>query len=278
MGFVRTGPSPLLDDQWIRQHAVGALGSELDLSAPAVLLREEDGALILYVSVAQRDNWEVQRAWIGGALLRGDGTPEPIHRTLTVATEARPHELLSPKDPLAGPWERGVSQPAVVRRGSSDFVMLYTGRADPSDPFTASIGLAVSDDGIHWQRGNVADDVHGENQPVLAPPEQSLTQTGISSAALAWDDALEVFRVWYVQRVGAGFALHHAVGSADGRRYLPYPGNPVLRPASATWCDDRYLDGPAILVEPTGLLQLFYHGRSETHGHSICYAANRFGH
>ncbi|MDY0004702.1 MAG: hypothetical protein RBU30_25625, partial [Polyangia bacterium] len=277
VGFVRLGGAPVIDDDWVRQSATSELGPILDLSGPAALVRDEDGALLLYFGVSEILEDEPARSWIGGALISEDGDAIPLYRTSP--SGAPTHELLSPKQGVVPSWEMSVSQPSVVQRGQGDFLMLYTGRADPVDPFTAAIGLAVSSDGVSWRRGNIlpAGDPRGENQPVIRTPLESAHMTAVSSPTFVWDAHMEVFRVWYVHRAGADFSLHHALSGMDARVFHPYPGNPVLRPASFEWCDDHYLDGPSVLVEPSGLLRLYYHGRSETLGHSICYAENGFG-
>ncbi len=256
------------------------LSDELDLFGPAALVRQEgDDALLLYFTVAERIGNTVGRSWIMGVLTRDFQQFEPLLRTLERPAGARTVELLSPKLGAPGSWERGVSSPSVVQRGPGDYVMFYTGRADPADPFTAAIGMATSNDGVHWKRANVqpAGDPDGVNQPVLAPPQDALVQTGVSDPTVVWDSDLQVFRAWYVFRVGADFAIYHAVSDDQGLRWLTYPGNPVLRPATSAWCDDRYLDGPSVLLQPSGLMRFWYHGRSETLGHSICYAVNSFG-
>jgi hypothetical protein len=164
-----------------------------------------------------------------------------------------------------------------VQGGEVRFTMLYVGRSDPENPFTSQLGLATSTDGVDWQRDNLwgAGCAPGLcNLPVLAPPSDALVHTAVSDPTLVWDPALEVFRLWYVWRVGQAFSIFHAVSTSDARSWVSYPGNPVLRSGDAAWCDDLYLDGPSATLDAEGHLRLWYHGHSLTYGHSICYAEN----
>jgi hypothetical protein len=264
-----------------REQPDRLLEGELDLYGPSALVPVGRGGetLLLYFTVAERVEDRVGRTWIMGVRTEDFQRFEPLVRTLTHPAGAQTLELLSPKQGTSGSWERGVSNPTVVQRGPGDFVMLYTGRSDPADPFTAALGLATSPDGVHWSRDNLQPpgDPLATNQPVVAPPDDALLQTGISDPTLWWDPDLEVFRLWYVLREGADFSIVHATAGRDGRQWVLFPHNPVLRPTSGTWCDDRYLDGPAVLREGDGRLRLWYHGRSEAFGHAICYADNGLG-
>ncbi|MFH2009740.1 MAG: hypothetical protein ABI333_24310 [bacterium] len=244
-----------------------------DLYGPSAL-GLPDGRLVLYFTLATRDGEAV--LWTG---IVGAQSPNGIDFVGLQTPEGQP-VLLGPRDANPDSWERAVRDPSVTRRevnGEPVFTMLYTGRADPENPFTAQIGLATSGDGVSWTRGNPETDgclPADCNQPVVTPPADSLIYAAVSDPALVWDPEVEIFRLWYVWRLGQEFSLYHAVAAGDARTWATFPGNPVLRSGDETWCDDSYLDGPSAWLSPSGRLQLWYHGHSQTTGHAICYAEN----
>jgi hypothetical protein len=261
--------------------------SSVEVYGPSAVVLPSGDRLALYYTVAWRDGDSIVATGIGGAVSEDGVVFEPME------SEAPDSFVLAPvlDAPDCDPeeydcdlWERAVRDPAVVWRevdGGVQYTMVYTGRSDPENPFTAQIGLATSADGNHWTRGNVADDNCFAglcNQPVVSPPADALVHTAVSDPTLVWDPLLEVFRLWYVWRVGQQFSIFHAVAGADARTWVVYPGNPVLRSGDRDWCDDLYLDGPSATLDAAGQLRFWYHGFSDTHGHSICYADNTIEH
>lgn len=238
------------------------------------------GQLALYYTVARREGETIVWTGVDGAV-SDDGVT--FQRMLLGGEE----DVLMPPVEDTDSWERAVRDPTVAWRmvdGAPRFTMLYTGRADPENPFTSQIGLATSADGVSWTRDNtvtLADgtcDRSGCNQPVVTPPADALVHTAVSDPTLVWDPALEVFRLWYVWRVGQQFSIFHGVAAGEARHWVVYPFNPVLRSGDLPWCDDLYLDGPSAILDPGGRLRFWYHGHSLTHGHSICYAENSIEH
>ncbi len=278
------GEGPVLRAEMFFPEGAGST----ELYGPSAVVLP-DGRLALYVTVAWRDGGAISWTGIVGAVSDDGVSFEPL---VPEASEQSPL-LLGPvadaapcDDEALGcdVWERSVRDPAVVWReddGLVRFTMVYTGRSDPENPFTAQIGLATSLDGVHWDRDNLSGtDCHGAqcNQPVVTPPADALVHTAVSDPTLVWDPVLEVFRLWYVWRVGQQFSIFHAVASSDARTWVVYPGNPVLRSGDRAWCDDLYLDGPSATLDAAGRLRFWYHGFSDTHGHSICYAENTIEH
>ncbi len=239
-----------------------------------------DGRLALYFTVAWREGDAIVRSGIGGAV----STDGVTFGRLNPASETP--NLLPPVLDTENPdsWELAVRDPTVVWRsvhGVDKFTMLYTGRSDPENPFTAQIGLATSDDGVVWRRDNIVASPcpdSGCNQPVVTPPADALVHTAVSDPTMLWDPLLGLFRLWYVWRVGQQFSIFHAVATKEARQWVVYPGNPVMRSGDLPWCDDLYLDGPAATLDATGRLRFWYHGHSLTYGHSICYAENSLEH
>ncbi len=247
-----------------------------ELFGPSALVLP-DGRLALYFTVARREGDSVGWTGIDGVVSSDGVTFERM------APGADEDVLLAPvtAQEASVSWERVVRDPAVVWRsveGSPRFTMLYTGRSDPENPFTAQLGLATSEDGVLWTRDNLVDPCpeDGCNRPVVTPPADALVHTAVSDPTLAWDPLLQIFRLWYVWRVGQRFSIFHAVATGDARHWVVYPGNPVLRSGDLQWCDDLYLDGPSALMDSSGRLSFWYHGHSLTYGHSICYAENSF--
>jgi hypothetical protein len=270
--WVRVSPeAPLLRAEDLYAWPEGTA----ELYGPSALVLP-DGRLALYFTVAWRDGEAIVWTGIDGAV-----SDDGVHfERLWSGGESS--ILLPPvtEEQNSDSWERAVRDPAVVWReveGAPRFTMLYTGRSDPENPFTAQIGLATSDDGVQWRRDNLSSADCAPslcNQPVVTPPADALVHTAVSDPTLVWDRVLAVFRLWYVWRVGQQFSLFHAVATADARSWVRFPGNPVLRSGDLPWCDDLYLDGPSAALDEAGRLRLWYHGHSLTYGHSICYAEN----
>ena len=276
------------DGTWVRDTVDGPLLAATDLYAwpestaelygpSAVVL--PDGRLALYYTVARREGEAIVWTGIDGAVSEDGVNFERLQAGGESAL------LLPPaaENASCGSWERAVRDPAVVWRdvgGVPRFTMLYTGRSDPENPFTAQIGLATSDDGVQWIRDNVPSSgvQAGCNLPVVSPPADALVHAAVSDPTLVWDPLLEIFRLWYVWRVGQQFSIFHAVSTASARSWVVYPGNPVLRSGDLPWCDDLYLDGPSAALDSAGRLRFWYHGHSLTYGHSICYAENTIEH
>ncbi len=92
---------------------------------------------------------------------------------------------------LAGPsgsWDEYRVWPSsgvVVK--DNKFVMLYTG-VTFANPSSGPIGLAISDDGINWQKDNA-------NPVLLAGDQGSWDQNGLGNASLLFEG--ERFKVWY---------------------------------------------------------------------------------
>jgi len=275
VAWERVGPEPLLRAEDLYAWPPGTA----ELYGPSAVVMP-DGRLAIYFTVAWRDGEAIVWTGIDGAI-----SDDGVHFERMQSGGDSPI-LLPPvtEDQASESWERAVRDPAVVWRdvgGSPRFTMVYTGRSDPESPFTAQIGLATSDDGVVWRRDNLSFPGCAPaqcNMPVVSPPADALVHTAVSDPTLVWDPLLEVFRLWYVWRVGQQFSIFHAVAAADARAWVVYPGNPVLRSGDLPWCDDLYLDGPSASLDGAGHLRLWYHGHSLTYGHSICYAENAIEH
>ena len=80
------------------------------------------------------------------------------------------------------------------------------------------IGLAVSEDGIHWERRDEA----------VMKPAQAWEKKSLMCPHVVYDEEMKKFRMWYS---GGGWFEPDAIGyaeSRDGIHWERYAGNPVL--------------------------------------------------
>jgi sucrose-6-phosphate hydrolase SacC (GH32 family) len=151
-------------------------------------------------------------------------------------TRHQGNPVLGPGPP--GSWEeRWVESPAVLRDETTGrWIMLYTGL---DAAWRASVGLATSADGIHWQKS--------PDNPVLTPsPSPAFDDywAGVPTL-LRWRSVLWMFYAGVSEAdLGDGSADSPAVGlawSLDGRRWQRGPANPVFDD-DAPWAPGIVLD------------------------------------
>lgn len=128
------------------------------------------------------------------------------------------------------------------------------------------IGLAISEDGIHWTK-------HPDN-PVLAVGSNGEWDAyGVISPAVIFDG--HSFKMWYN---GNGSELVLAAGyaeSSDGVHWTKYPHNPILTPRPNTWESDAVGMGPVLFFD--GKYHAWYGGRQGEVRSSIGYATSADG-
>ena len=150
------------------------------------------------------------------------------------------------------PWEaHEVNRPSVVQTASG-WWLWYTGQN--RDLQTSALGLARSEDGLHWERAStspVLEAVGGwEKQSLMCPH-------------VIWEG--DRFRMWYS---GGDQFEPDAIGyaeSADGVHWRRAPENPVLIPAGG-WEAAR-VAGACIVAREHDYLA-FYIGFAEGYEHS----------
>jgi sucrose-6-phosphate hydrolase SacC (GH32 family) len=127
--------------------------------------------------------------------------------------------LLGP-NPRSG-WEDDVNRQTVVVRDDG-CRMWYTGQVFTGErEGRAVLGLATSQDGIHWQRFS--------DEPVLVP-DAPWEQSAVMCPHVLWDEELGLYRMWYS---GGEIYEPDAIGyatSPDGIHWTKHPDNPIFTP------------------------------------------------
>lgn len=114
-------------------------------------------------------------------------------------------------------WESGGVSPGAVMKDGEVYRMYYAGQN--SSRTVWATGLAVSTDGIHWERA--------VSQPVLAP-------TPNEYPGIVCNSVLKVNGIFYLYyAVGSNPKIYVAT-SSDGINFQRYSGNPILVP-SLSW-------------------------------------------
>ncbi len=166
----------------------------------------------------------------------------------------------------AGTWDADVATPWVIfNPDSGRYEMWYTGS------LPASIGRAVSSDGIIWKR---------DSAPVLSQTAHGWDSLGVLAPCVSRDGG--GYRMWYtgihgpapggigVGATGIGYAT-----SADGKVWSKHQGNPVLTAGPKAW--DAGSVGYCSTVETPGGFQMFYTGSSTAGLAVICRATSADG-
>jgi len=124
-----------------------------------------------------------------------------------------------------------VGAPALLRRGDTgEFLLLYSGHSDvefdaaaAGVPHGLAIGLARSDDGVHYQR---SDEGVGGTAVVLGPgPTGSWDDAAVAAPSLFFDNGR--LQLWYQGFDGERWQVGRAI-STDGVHWDKDPRNPVL--------------------------------------------------
>ena len=119
-------------------------------------------------------------------------------------------------------WEEDINRPVVIRRGNT-YYMWFTGQTGEH----SCIGLATSKDGTHFERAG--------SEPVLSAG-QPWEKAAVMCPHVMWDEAMQVYRMWYS---GGEQYEPDAIGyatSPDGQRWTKLAVNPIFKAnPEATW-------------------------------------------
>lgn len=181
-------------------------------------------------------------------------------------TWSEPVICISPKETAAG-WENDLNRPSVVRRGE-EYHMWYTGQYKPGEADgTSHIFHAVSRGGVRFERTG--------DMPVLRP-ELSWEKQAVMCPSVLWDEAAQLYRMWYS---GGEQYEPNAIGyaqSKDGLIWDKSPLNPVFQadPASL-W--ERHKVGGCQVFWNEGWYWMFYIGYYDEHYAQVGVARSRDG-
>lgn len=155
---------------------------------------------------------------------------------------SRPVIVLGPR-PSSG-WEEQVNRPSVVK-GPGGYHLWYTGQAQGK----SWIGHAASPDGVAWQRTGQA--------PVLSP-DQPWEKGAVMSPHVLWDEAEQLYRLWYsAGEQSEPDAIGYAA-SPDGLSWSKLPA-PVFRPAAGEAWDSLKVTAGQVIPHENGYV-MFYIG------------------
>ena len=165
-------------------------------------------------------------------------------------------------------WEQIVNRSCVLPDPKGNgWLMWYTGQVWDwgTGHGVSKIGVARSDDGIHFERFR--------RDPVLVP-EADFEKESVMNPFVMVDGGR--FRMWYA----AGETYEpNVIGYAesdDGVRWTKYPGNPVFACNPEKEYEQERIGAVDILKEDDGYL-MFYIGYRDIHTACICAARSRDG-
>lgn len=161
----------------------------------------------------------------------------------------------------AGSWDSyGVASPFVLRLDDGSFLMAYTGR----DSTTSRIGLAASQDGIHWSK-------HAGNPVLGAGAPGAWDGEGVESPCLVRDGS--AFAMYYAGRARGRRSVGRAT-SPDGSVWDRSGSDPVLVASPAVAWDDQEVFAPHVARIGTDLV-MWYTGAGQFY--EIGYATSADG-
>jgi predicted GH43/DUF377 family glycosyl hydrolase len=154
----------------------------------------------------------------------------------------------------SGQWDDfGVQLGNVVKRGTNDYIMFYSG---VNAAWTAwGIGVATSTDGISWTK-------YGSN-PVLDYTDFNVGGNSIISFPYAIKASNGTWYMVLSGTHGTDFFGTFAASSSDGLTWTPInSGNRVMAPTAGAWDDDNI--EVAQLMETGGKYVMLYNGNDNS--------------
>ncbi|NWG18126.1 MAG: hypothetical protein HXY41_15995 [Chloroflexi bacterium] len=175
-----------------------------------------------------------------------------------------------------GEWDENLEGAYAIRVGDR-YLLYYSGYTDeggyPAKGYPAALALAVSDDGIHFERI--------QPEPILSPTAGWYDNDAIySEVVFEYGDGFGMIYVGHCYTrcdSGYGTTLLAAV-SPDGYIWTKLP-DPVLlaMPDDLPWTRDGVAE-PAIVIEPEGRVTLFFTGlRDEDRWLGMARGSSPFG-
>ncbi len=171
-------------------------------------------------------------------------------------------------EPSPGTWDQvGMETASVLRDHEGRLRMYYTGHMgapQPSYPFWDAIGMAVSDDGITWERygGGPVFAAESAWERVCCDATCSCVWGGVLEPSVLYDASAGTYHLWYAAfgEVGsiAAFRIGHAT-SSDGVAWLREE-HPVVDIGPAGAWDAYWVSHVDVVKDPCMGYHLFYHG------------------
>ncbi|NOZ93821.1 MAG: hypothetical protein GXP47_03640 [Acidobacteria bacterium] len=213
-------------------HAVNVF-EVLAIGQPAVLA--EDGTLRLWYSAAGIDH--------RGRILAARSTDGG----LSWQREKGGWPVLDVGAP--GTWDSFFLDTPEVVHDDGGYRLYYYG-SDSAGTAGASIGLATSTDGLHFER-------HG-SEPVLGPgPAGSWDGAWIESPAVLFDAVRDLYLMWYTGIDGSGRVRIGLATSTDGIAWDKSEANPVLDLGPAGSWEDAWVGVPGVIRWRDGFLMAY---------------------
>lgn len=171
--------------------------------------------------------------------------------------------------------DQWVSCPSVTFDGCR-YRMWYSSFYDYSQsPGGRGVGLALSSDGLHWERAN-------DGKPVFVPgPPGSLDDGQVMGPEVLFDG--EIYRMWYTGQPrerhasGLGYYRIFLATSRDGEKWTrASDGQPVLDIGPSGSYDSVQAATPSIVRDEHGF-RMWYAAWAPNSGHVVCSARSRDG-
>lgn len=156
-----------------------------------------------------------------------------------------------------GSWDSySLGSGAVIKEGSN-YVMYYNGSSQLYGQ--VSIGMAISTDGIHWQKNST---------PVITPDSSLQYYIGVESVIKENGK----YYMYYGSSPGYNynaFSINLAT-STDGVSWTKYSGNPILK-ATYSW-EGIGITYPSVIYQNDKFIMLYEN--TDRDGYGIAYSAN----
>lgn len=164
-------------------------------------------------------------------------------------------------------WEADeINRPTVICR-DGQYLMWYSGQMKPyREDGRSVIGLAVSGDGIHWER---------RQEPVMAP-DQAWEQQAIMCPHVLYDEDDGKYKMWYAAGCNHEPDAIGYADSQDGIHWVKHPDNPVLAPDPNQLWEQHKVVAPCVLKED-GWFYMFYVGHLHEERAQVGLARSRDG-
>lgn len=154
----------------------------------------------------------------------------------------------------SGTWDDfGVQLGNVIKRGTNDYIMYYSGVNEDWDAW--AIGIATSTDGVVWTK-------HGSN-PVLSYTDFNVGGNNIISFPYVIKASNGMWYMLLSGTHGTDFFGIFAANSPDGITWTPMnSGNRVMAPTGGAWDDDNI--EMSQIIEDDGAFYAIYNGNDNS--------------